>query len=123
MEIQFPCRFYSLPVYTGYQRIRYEENVMNQYVKIIMQSNDFEADWDNFVQYLYKNHNLEAVTKEVNEEAIRRVLNGSLINRVLRLCSLIIQKQQGLNIIPAARIYFLKRFIGNKVRRLLLSFL
>lgn len=38
-------------------------------VKIIMKSTDFEADWQQFVDTLYTEYNLEAVTNEVNEAA------------------------------------------------------
>ncbi|NLM26891.1 MAG: extracellular solute-binding protein [Clostridiaceae bacterium] len=71
-KYNFPVDFTRYLFTPAISEFDIEENVMNQYVKIIMQSNDFEADWDNFVQYLYKNHNLEEVTKEVNEEAIKK---------------------------------------------------
>ncbi len=38
-------------------------------VKIIMQTTDFEAGWQKYVDTLYREYNLEAVTQEVNEAA------------------------------------------------------
>lgn len=38
-------------------------------VKIIMQTEDFEADWQQYVDTLYREYDLEAVTQEVNEAA------------------------------------------------------
>lgn len=46
--------------------------VENQLVTIIMQSKDFEADWNAFVQDLRENYNLDAVTEEVNSAAAEK---------------------------------------------------
>lgn len=46
--------------------------VENQLVLLIMQSTDFEADWQAFVDDLFTNYNLEAVTAEVNEAAAEK---------------------------------------------------
>lgn len=49
-----------------------ETYVENQLVTIIMQSKDFDADWDKFVNDLFDNYNLAAVTEEVNNAAIEK---------------------------------------------------
>lgn len=49
-----------------------ETYVENQLVLIIMQSTDFEADWNAFVDDLFTNYNLAAVTEEVNQAAVEK---------------------------------------------------
>ena len=49
-----------------------ETYVENQLVTIIMQSKDFDADWDKFVNDLFDNYNLASVTEEVNNAAIEK---------------------------------------------------
>jgi len=68
----YPSNFVTYLFTDNLMSFDIETYVENQLVLLIMQSTDFEADWAAFVQDLYDNYNLEAVTAEVNEAAAER---------------------------------------------------
>ena len=59
-------------MYANLMSFDIETHVENQLVLMIMQSTDFESDWNNFVQDLYDNYNLASVTEEVNAAAAEK---------------------------------------------------
>ncbi len=65
----YPTNFVTYLFTPGLMSFDIETYVENQLVLLIMQSTDFEADWDAFVKDLYDNYNLAAVTEEVNAAA------------------------------------------------------
>ena len=68
----YPINFVTYLFSDNLMSFDIETHVENQLVLLIMQSTDFEADWDSFVQDLYDNYNLEAVTEEVNAAAAEK---------------------------------------------------
>lgn len=68
----FPTNFVTYLFSDNLMSFDIETHVENQLVLMIMQSTDFESDWNNFVQDLYDNYNLAAVTEEVNAAAAEK---------------------------------------------------
>ena len=68
----YPTNFVTYLFSDNLMSFDIETYVENQLVLIIMQSTDFEADWTAFVQDLYNNYNLAAVTEEVNAAAAEK---------------------------------------------------
>ena len=68
----YPTNFVTYLFSDNLMSFDIETYVENQLVLIIMQSTDFEADWNAFVQDLYDNYNLAAVTEEVNAAAAEK---------------------------------------------------
>lgn len=68
----YPVNFVTYLFSDNLMSFDIETYVENQLVLIIMQSADFEADWAAFVQDLYDNYNLAAVTEEVNAAALEK---------------------------------------------------
>lgn len=68
----YPTNFVTYLFSDNLMAFDIETYVENQLVLIIMQSTDFETDWANFVQALYDNYNLAAVTEEVNAAAAEK---------------------------------------------------
>lgn len=68
----YPTNFVTYLFNDNLMSFDIETYVENQLVLLIMQSTDFEADWNAFVQDLYDNYNLAAVTEEVNQAAAEK---------------------------------------------------
>lgn len=68
----YPSNFVTYLFSDNLMSFDIETYVENQLVLLIMQSNDFEADWDAYVADLYNNYNLAAVTEDVNAAAAEK---------------------------------------------------
>ncbi len=68
-EYNYPAdftKFLLTPVLSEFNADLFSQQKLTE---IIMKTTDIDADWDAFVEILYNEHNLEAVTKEVNDVA------------------------------------------------------